>query len=65
MQLLAGIADTVRVGNYLTGFLLQAHGMKNNPVEMPEPIPRPGVQARTKQSGLRAIISKLGAEGAY
>ncbi|MFJ9574327.1 hypothetical protein [Streptomyces bacillaris] len=62
-QLSAGVIENLRVTNYLLGGLLTAHGAKENPVPLPEPFYRPGVEREQKKSkGLLSLASKMGVE---
>jgi len=61
-HLAAASLDTQRQTNYLLGALLTAHGARKNPVARPDPVPRPGQEAkgRNKKRGFRALFSHYG-----
>lgn len=60
-HLMALVADRLGVSNWLAGQGLVARGVyKENPVPLPEPLPRPGVATpEPTRRGLKAVIRKL------
>jgi hypothetical protein len=60
-HLAAAQLDTQRQTAYLLGALLTAHGAKKNPVNRPDPVPRPGQEAKgRKKRGFRSLFSHYG-----
>ena len=66
-HLVAGLIDRVGMSNYLLGAQLVATGAlgKNgkNPVNEPEPIPRPGITPKRgkRGKGMKSLVRALGA----
>lgn len=64
-MLLAEAVDRLGMSIYMLGHLSLAHSKKGtkNPVEMPKPVPRPGVvsEVKKKNKGMKALMRALGA----